>query len=100
MPLFLCFLGVGKYCKSSSILTSVSTLFVVVRFDTIEIQIEEVVESPQTLVISFCGIDIDHDGTTNFGGGGGGVRPVFMAVFVYTCDPISNINCLPMLWSK
>ena len=46
-------------------LASVSTVFVVVGFDTIEGRMVEFIEAPQPLVLSFFGEDTYHGGTTN-----------------------------------
>ena len=51
------FLLVSKDCELSLLLTSVSTLFLVVRFDTEEGQMIAMVEAPQPLVLSFCSED-------------------------------------------
>ena len=45
------FLGVEKYCQSSLLLISVSTLFVVVRFDIDEYQIRAIVDALQSIVL-------------------------------------------------
>ena len=44
-------------------LISVSTLFVVFRFDTGEIKMILIIESPQSLELSFCG-EYKHRGVT------------------------------------
>ena len=73
-------------------LTSVSTLFVVVRFDTGESQMGEIVEAPQPIVLSFCGKDTELSDEKGFVGGW--LRPVVLSVFVYMANPLAYINCL------
>ena len=59
------FLGVLKFCEFSSLVMSLSTLFVVVVFDSGERKIIAIIEAPRLLVISFCCEDTKHGGTTN-----------------------------------
>ena len=47
-------------------LKSVSTLFVLVRFDTGEGIMRVIIEAPQPLVLSFFGEDTEHYGTIIF----------------------------------
>ena len=83
----------------SSLLESVSILFLVVMFDTGEGQLIDIIETPQSLFISLYGEYIERGGTTN-NCVGGWVGPVFMVVFVETADAFSHNHCLGILWSK
>ena len=60
------FLGVVNDCEFPALSTSVSTFSVVVGFDAGEGHALAIIDSPQSLVLSFFGEDTDHDGTTNF----------------------------------
>ena len=67
------FSGGCKKKLSSSLLTSVSTWFVVVGFETGEGSLWEIIASLQLLVLSICCNNAECGGTTNvvFGGGYG-----------------------------
>ena len=52
-------------------LPSLSTLYVVVRFDMGESQMRAIIEAIQPLALKFCGEDTDHGGTPFFLLGGG-----------------------------
>ena len=45
----------SKYCVLSPLLVSVSTWFVVVRFDTSEFPLGAIIAAPQSLLLSFRG---------------------------------------------
>ena len=64
MALLFSFLGVAKYCESSLFLISVSSLFVVVGFDTGEGQIRWIIDALRSLVLLIFGYYIEHGGTT------------------------------------
>ena len=65
------FLGVEKYCQSSLLLISVSTLFVVVRFDIDEYQIRAIVDALHSIVLILFCYKKEHGGTTHVFLGGG-----------------------------
>ena len=65
VSLWLCFLGVEKYCESWLLLTSVSTIFLVVRFDTSEGRIRTKIDTPQSPVVSFFDDYIESCGKNN-----------------------------------
>ena len=54
-----------KDCVLSSLLLSVSTYNVVVRFDTVKIFFWEITVTPQSLVLSCFYVNNKHGGTTN-----------------------------------
>ena len=61
-------------------LTSVSTLFAIVRFYMSEGKMRAGIESPQPLVLSFFGEDTEHDGTIIFLLGCGLVQFLWMCL--------------------
>ena len=63
--LWLCFLEAEKYCVSSSLLLSVSTRIVVVRFETVKVCLWLIKVTPKPLVILCFDVNNRHGGTTN-----------------------------------
>ena len=61
----LWFMGVEILYVSSSLLNSVSTLFVVVSFDTSEGWLREIITSLYSLVLSLFSEDVYRGGTIN-----------------------------------
>ena len=64
MALLFSFLGVTKYCESSLFFIPVSSLFVVVGFDTGEGQIRWIIYELQSTLLLIFGYYIEHGGTT------------------------------------
>ena len=62
---WLRFPGGAKYCGFSSFLVSISTCFVVVRFDTGEGFLWEITVTPQSFVLSRCDDKKERGDTTN-----------------------------------
>ena len=90
MELLLCFIGFAKDCIFSSFSMSVSTLFLVVRFDMGEGRIRAIIEYPQSLVLLLCVEDIENGSTTIFFCIW--VGPASLAVFVDTNNLPAHIN--------
>ena len=71
VELLLCFLGVAKEFELSSLLMTVSTWFMGISFNTSEGWLRAIIESPQSLVLSFFGEVVEYGGTKNVVLGGG-----------------------------